>query len=129
MNLTNGCYYFNADGVAVRCQLHGDDFFHIFNADGDEIDKIPVRTAQTVNDGESGETDISFKTHVEGWVPIGASQFNASKLSQSKGLAKAKVKRAEVSRKKRGFRSKETKDEGEAKEEADDPSDVEETPE
>ena len=88
MNLQNGACYKNADGIAVRCQLEGDGFFHVYDADGSEVDKIPQRTTVSAGsvdgEGERSEHDEEHATHVNGWNPISNADFRATATEPGK---------------------------------------------
>lgn len=116
MHLTNGCYYTNAEGRPVRCQLHGDGYFHIFDVEGNEIQKVPLTTVHEATDENEKDIKISTSTHVEGWTPIGASQFN---IARKKKLT-ARAKKASKKKKRFKDRVKDKQEEGDEKAQAED---------
>lgn len=66
MNLANGMCYKRPDGIALRVQLEEDGDFHFYDANGKSYGTIK-------------END-----HVNGWVPMGASQFSATATPKEK---------------------------------------------
>jgi hypothetical protein len=96
MNLQNGCYYKTEGFGIVKCQLQADDHYHIYNASGSEVAKLPrlteVQQGGVDGKGKETETTLEVPTHVEGWQPVGVAEFQKAGKAAKKEAKRPKPK-------------------------------------
>ncbi len=75
MKLQNGCYYKREDGSVVKAQIEGDDMFHCYDNEGQQVARVGV------------------DSHVNGWTPVGAAAFKKEELGSVKKAEKKVTKK------------------------------------